>query len=290
MPKSTINFNFDQEAIAQLAAPWRIGVFIVMLAAAWLPFLVPLSLAIADANLRSIVVMGILFLIFLVLLIFWSHWCYQTPLSLKAYGVYGLGWNRRQGVELLRGLGLGFSFTFGLFIIQGLLGWAVLSPAGDRLWAIILQGSLTGLGVALAEELFFRGWLLKELEQGYGNKTSLASNAIIFAVLHFLKPLGEVIRTLPQFPALVLLGLSLVVTKRRHGDRLGHSIGLHGGMVWAYYIVNVGQLVTYREKVPAWVTGIDQNPLSGVMGIAGLCLLLWLVNQGEKPWLKRLGF
>lgn len=99
MPKSTVNFNFNQQAIAQLTAPWRIGVFIVMLAAAWLPFLVPLSLAIADANLRSIVVMGILFLIFLVLLIFWSHWCYQTPLSLKAYGVYGLGWNRRQGVE-----------------------------------------------------------------------------------------------------------------------------------------------------------------------------------------------
>jgi membrane protease YdiL (CAAX protease family) len=261
-----------------------------MLAAAWLPFLVPLSLAIADANLRSIVVMGTLFLIFLVVLIFWSHWCYQTPLSLKAYGVYGLGWNRRQGVELLKGLGLGFSFTFGLFVIQGLLGWATLEPAGDRLWAIILQGSLTGLGVALAEELFFRGWLLKELEQGYGPRISLGSNAIIFAVLHFLKPLGEVIRTLPQFPALVLLGLSLVVTKRRHGDRLGHCIGLHGGMVWAYYIVNVGQLVRYTEKVPAWVTGIDKNPLSGVMGIAGLCLLLWLVNQGEKPWFKRLGF
>lgn len=287
MPKSTVNFN--QQAIFRLAAPWRIGVFIVMLAAAWLPFLVPLSLAIADANLRSIVVMGILFLIFLVLLIFWSHWCYQTPLSLKAYGVYGLGWNRRQGVELLKGVGLGFSFTFGLFIIQGLLGWAALEPAGDRLWAIILQGSLTGLGVALAEELFFRGWLLKELEQGYGPRISLGSNAIIFAVLHFLKPLGEVIRTLPQFPALVLLGLSLVVTKRRRGDRLGHCIGLHGGMVWAYYIVNVGQLVRYTERVPVWVTGIDKNPLSGLMGIAGLCLLLWLVNQGEKPWFKRLG-
>ncbi|QUS60216.1 CPBP family intramembrane metalloprotease [Synechocystis sp. PCC 7339] len=282
MPKSVVNFRLNGQAMARLAPPLRMGVFILLLALAWLPFLLPLSLAIADANLRSIVVMGILFLIFLVLLIFWSHWCYQTPLSLKAYGEYGLGWNRRQGLELLRGLGLGFGFTSGLFIIQALLGWAVLEPAGDSLWVIILQGSLTGLGVALAEELFFRGWLLKELDQGYSRGVALGSNAVIFAVLHFLKPLGEVIRTLPQFPALVLLGLSLVVTKRRHGDRLGHCIGLHGGLVWAYYIINVGQLVSYTDRVPTWVTGIDQNPLSGVMGIAGLSLLLWLVSRGQK--------
>jgi membrane protease YdiL (CAAX protease family) len=227
--------------------------------------------------------MGALFLIFLGLLIFWSHWCYQTPLNIKAYKIYGLGWNRRQGKELLQGLALGFAFTLGLFILQALVGWVVLEPSGDRLWRTISEGSLTGLGVAFAEELFFRGWLLTELDQGYKPNTTLISNGLIFATLHFLKPLGEVIRTLPQFPALMILGLSLVVTKRRHGDRLGHCIGLHGGLVWAYYIINVGQLVTYNNKVPDWVTGIDKNPLSGLMGIAGLIILLWWVSrQGDS--------
>lgn len=275
MPKLSLDFK----AIIQLPTPLRMGVFILLLAIAWLPFALPLSLAIGDANLRSIVVMGILFLIFLVLLIFWSHWCYQTPLNIKAYKIYGLGWNRHQGRELLQGLGLGFAFTLGLFLLQALLGFVVLEPVGDRPWWTILEGSLTGLGVAFAEELFFRGWFLTELEQGYKANTALVSNGLIFAALHFLKPLEEVLRTLPQFPALVLLGWSLVITKRRHGDRLGHCIGLHGGLVWAYYIVNVGKLVTYTDKVPDWVTGIDKNPLSGLMGIAGLALLLWFVSR-----------
>ncbi len=54
MPKVSLNFG----AIAQLATPLRMLVFVLLLAIAWLPFAVPLSLAIGDANLRSIVVMG----------------------------------------------------------------------------------------------------------------------------------------------------------------------------------------------------------------------------------------
>ena len=284
MPK----LSFDVNSITQLATPWRIGVFILLLEVAWLPFALPLSLAIGDANLRSIVVMGALFLIFLGLLIFWSHWCYKTPLNIKAYKIYGLGWNRHQGKELLQGFALGFAFTMGLFILQALFGWVVLEPTVDRLWLTILEGSLTGLGVAFAEELFFLFFLLTELDQGYKPKTALISNGLIFATLHFLKPLGEVIRTLPQFPALVLLGLSLVITKRRHGDRLGHCIGLHGGLVWAYYIVNVGKLVTYTDKVPDWVTGIDKNPLSGLMGIAGLTILLCLVSRQSNSRIEKI--
>jgi membrane protease YdiL (CAAX protease family) len=225
--------------------------------------------------------MAALFFTFLGQLIFWNHWCYQTPLSFQAYRVYGLGWNQRQGRELLQGLALGFTFTFGLFSLAAVLGWVELLPSTDRLWLTIAEGSLTGLGVAFAEELFFRGWLLKELEQGYGLKTALISNGLIFAGLHFLKPLSEVIRTLPQFPALALLGFCLVITKRRHGDRLAASVGLHGGLVWAYYIINVGELITYPERVPEWVTGIDGNPLSGLLGINFLILLLIWVSRGN---------
>lgn len=271
-------------AIAKLPTPLRIGVFLLCLIVNWLPIAVPIYLLIKDENSRTIVVMAALFVTFLGQLIFWVHWCYQKPLSFTAYRVYGLGWNRRQGRELLQGLALGFAFTFGLFSVEALLGWVELLPSSDRLWLTIAEGSLTGLGVAFAEELFFRGWLLTELEQGYSQQTALVSNGLIFAGLHFLKPLSEVLRTLPQFPALALLGFCLVITKRRHGDRLAASIGLHGGLVWAYYIVNVGKLVTYTDRVPQWITGIDRNPLSGLLGISFLTLLLaWVSRRSPNP-------
>jgi membrane protease YdiL (CAAX protease family) len=132
-------------------------------------------------------------------------------------------------------------------------------------------------GTALMEELFFRGWLLTELERDYTHQKALILNGFLFAVLHFLKPWGEIIRTFPQFPALFLLGTALVLAKRAHQQRLGICIGIHGGLVWSYYIFNIGHLIDYTEQVPNWVTGIDQNPLAGSMGIIFLSLLgIWM--------------
>jgi hypothetical protein len=44
-----------------------------------------------------------------------------------------------------------------------------------------------------------------------------------------------------------------------------------------YYIFNIGHLIDYTEQVTNWVTGIDQNPLAGIMGIIFLSLLgIWM--------------
>ena len=265
--------------IASLPIPFRILAFLLLLVALWLPFAAPLYLSIADENTQTIVVMLALLLVFLGLLIAWSHWCYQSPLSWRAYGIYGLTNDRAQVTDLLQGLALGFAFTFSLFLLAMVCGWVLITPDPAKLSKALLEGSLTGLGVAFAEEIFFRGWLLRELDEGYPPKTALVSNGLVFSALHFLKPLSEIIRTLPQFPALALLGFSLVSIKRHHGDRLGSCIGLHGGLVWAYYIVNVGGLVSYPGSVPEWVTGIDRNPLSGVLGICFLLLLWFWVSR-----------
>jgi uncharacterized protein len=84
------------------------------------------------------------------------------------------------------------------------------------------------------------------------------------------------------------LGIALVLAKYQHGDRLGISIGIHGGLVWGYYILNVGQLIKYNGQVPDWVTGIDGNPIAGVMGLiflSGLTLKMMLSNKGASPQL-----
>ena len=47
-----------------------------------------------------------------------------------------------------------------------------------------------------------------------------------------------------------------------------------GGLVAAYYGVNVGQVWKPAEDLPTWITGIDGNPLAGVLG---LLLLLGIV-------------
>ena len=60
---------------------------------------------------------------------------------------------------------------------------------------------------------------------------------------------------------------------------MGICIGLHGGLVWGYYIINVGEMVRYNDRVPVWVTGIDNNPIAGVMGLIFLSGLLLVIKD-----------
>lgn len=220
--------------------------------------------------------MVLLFGAFLLLLRFWSRRVYGIQ---QPFAFYGLERTRQNGLEVLKGLSIGLLFTLALFITESLFGWVKIHASDQFLLKIILEGSLTGLGVGFAEELFFRGWLLTELERDYTPQKALILNGFVFAILHFLKPWGEIIRTFPQFLALFLLGTALVLAKRAHQQRLGICIGIHGGLVWSYYIFNIGQLIYYTEQVPSWVTGIDQNPLAGIMGIIFLSLLGVLMGK-----------
>lgn len=257
--------------LAHFPAPLRLGIFLIILLFLWLPFAIPLYYWLkSDPNQLTIVAMGLLYIFFLGLLKIWSLWVYQNSRGLQ---VYGWVWSRKSGREFLKGLSLGLGFVLTLFITEALFGWIRLQSSSALLIRIIAEGLLSAVAIALAEELFFRGWILTELKRDYSLKTSIWISGIIFASLHFIKPLPEVIRTFPQFPALVLLGVILACARHNHGQRLGICIGLHGGLVWGYYIFNVGDLVRYTDQISPLITGIDRNPLAGLMGIIFLLIL-----------------
>ncbi|WP_048753440.1 LPXTG cell wall anchor domain-containing protein, partial [Crocosphaera watsonii] len=43
--------------------------------------------------------------------------------------------------------------------------------------------------------------------------------------------------------------------------------------------INVGKIVDYTGQVSTLVTGIDNNPLAGIMGLIGLGLLSLLMRR-----------
>ncbi len=220
--------------------------------------------------------MGLMFGGFLLLLRFWGKEVHHQPQLLKSYGLQG---RRQNGLDLLKGLSIGLLFTFGLFALEGLLGWLKFQTPQATLPRVVLEGFVSALGIGFVEELVFRGWLLDELQRDYSPKASLWANAVIFAVSHFLKPLSEVIRTFPGFPGRLLLGLTLVWAKRSSGGLLGLPIGIHAGLVWGYYILNVGKLVEYSDRVSPWITGVDGDPLAGGMGLLFLGVLAFWMRK-----------
>ncbi|WP_413175187.1 CPBP family intramembrane glutamic endopeptidase [Anabaena azotica] len=265
-----IKINLAQ--IAQCPAPLRLGSFILALSLLWLPLAVPIYLLVPDTNLESILTMVILYVEFIFLLKLWGKRVYQQPQILTHYG---LEFSSLNAANFVQGLAIGLISILIVFSLQGLLGWLVWEQPKVFLLKIILEGLLVGFGVGFAEELLFRGWLLDELKRDYGLSLATWIDTILFAVAHFIKPFEAIIHTFPQFPALVLLGLTQVWSKGSCRGRLGLPIGLHGGLVSGYYIINVGELTKYSGVVPDWVTGVNNNPLQGIMGVLFMGGLAW---------------
>lgn len=271
-----LTLNFRQ--LAQYPAPVRIFTFMGMLLVVWLPFALPVYGFVTDPNWQSWLSMPVLYAEFLGLAGVWGRWVYGETGTLSRYGLW---FNSANGKDLVLGLGIGYGSVLGVFLWEGLMGWITWRSPQIPWFSLIWETLLVSLLIGFAEETLFRGWLLSELERDYSSPIALWGNAIIFALAHFIKPWDVILQLWWTFPSLVMLGLALVWSKWRsrsahgypHGGGLGLPIGLHGGLVGGFYLINVGSLVHYTGKVPPWMTGIDNNPLAGGIGMIVLTFI-----------------
>ncbi len=285
------SFKFNWYSLAVYPAPVRILIFAISLLGLWIPFAAILYGFGGDRNWASILALVILYLEFIGLVRFWGKQVYQQPQLLRQYGLTN---SRKNAQTTLKGFIIGVTSLFVLFGLETSLGWRTWNTA-QILQSLqtnpiyIVEGLAVAIGIGFAEELLFRGWLLDELHRDYSLSVAVRWSSLVFALLHFIKPLAEVRRTILQFPGLVLLGLALAWGKCSHRTpttprgQLGWSMGFHGGLVWAYYLINVGKWTKPSGVVPQWVTGVDQNPLAGIMGLICLSLIaLWMYLIGKR--------
>jgi membrane protease YdiL (CAAX protease family) len=178
----------------------------------------------------------------------------------------------RSGVRgLLKALAL-LVLVGGALLVAGQAQWL-----GELNGALLLNGLLLLAGVGFAEELLFRGWLWGELELLVGARRALVLQAVIFALLHpwYRAPGLEAVGLLG---GLILLGLVLALQRRADGGSLWGAIGLHGGLVGGWFLVQKG-LLQISPGAPAWWVGpggADINPIGGLVGWIGLGALLWV--------------
>lgn len=264
----------------------RIVGFLGMLAVLWAPIAWGLAqvvtgpvrlgpLLIQDAPVFATLVP--LYLLFIGLLRFWGRWLHHQPLPLRFYG-----WrcDRSQLGWLIAGLVLGFGSALGALGVQGAWGWLSWQAPSRPLLGLMLEAGVVALLLSAVEELLFRGWLLTELQLGYGGRGALVIGALIFALVHNLRPLPET----GQFFAQVLLGLALGLARWASGG-LAYGIGLHAGLVWLNYGVTVGGMTRVGDRVSVLVTGIGGNPLAGAAGIVLMAgLMLWVGGQARKSF------
>jgi membrane protease YdiL (CAAX protease family) len=246
--------------------------FTIALLLLWSPLVLLIFVVWGVNSTTSTITLVILYGLFLGLAWVWASQVYGHS---RPWQYYGLSWTPDNGLAFLGGLGLGGFVLLGLLGLELRLGWILWKPPAIAFPQVLVEGLIVAIAVGVTEEVLFRGWLLTELERDCAPGPALAWSSLLFALLHFIRPLPEILRTWPRVFGLFLLGATLVWAKRCCGGNLGLAIGLHAGLVWGYYAIDVGQLIAYSGAVPTWVTGINQNPLAGVMGLVWLGGLAW---------------
>ena len=148
---------------------------------------------------------------------------------------------------------------------------------------IIINAILLIIGIGFAEELIFRGWLLEELKNQFGLKKAILTQASIFSIVHIGLdlPFWEMISILA---GLFLLGVLLSIIRVRDKNSLWGCIGLHGGLVGLWFIINNGLFFISKDS-PKWLVGpgsINTNPLGGIVGISLMIIFCFLYSQKKK--------
>ena len=216
----------------------------------------------------------------LLLVLLLPAWCrcrWDTSHCWRSLGIRGggRGGRRRLSSALLRGL-LIATFLLALVTVALLMGsWA--HWLGEWSLSRSLNALALLLVVGLTEELIFRGWLWRELDQLIGPASAVAGQALIFSLVHTRFNLGFW-PMLTLLIGLLLLGLCLAVQRRLDGGSLWGCVGLHGGLVAGWFLLQSG-LLQLSPDAPSWLVGpggSNPNPLGGAIGLGGLLGLLSL--------------
>jgi membrane protease YdiL (CAAX protease family) len=166
---------------------------------------------------------------------------------------------------------LGQGFYWGCGILLGYytlgLGLGLITrnplPSWDAAWPILVRNLPLALILALTEEVLFRGYVWRVLNERFSPVQVWGGQALIYALLHFK---GGV-----EMCGLLLTGLLLGRLRALSGS-LWLATGMHAG--WIYLISSLSQLSLLTSIAPLWAGAY--NPAAGLLGLPLLGVLLAL--------------
>ena len=236
---------------------------------------VPLTLLGLPTDQLSLTGTVLSFVLFLLVMPRWAALRWSEPRPWAALGIRGAKPQEQPApaAALLKGLliaaGLLMVIT-SVVLIDGSGNWRGEVDATQLTNAVLLC-----LGVGFAEELIFRSWLWTELQEMIGSRRAAWAQAGIFSLVHTRFNLG-----LGAMGGLLigLFLLGMVLARQRQSDRgsLWGCIGLHGGLVAGWFLLQNG-LLQLSPNAPPWLVGPgghSPNPLGGLVGILSLLILL----------------
>ena len=241
---------------------------------------VPLTLVGLPAHQVSLTGTLLSFVLFLLVMPRWAALRWSEPQPWAALGIWGAnpGEQPAPAAALLKGLliaaGL-LTVITSVVLINGSGNWR-----GEVDITQLTNAVLLCLGVGFAEEIIFRGWLWVELDLMMGSRLGALVQACIFSLVHTRFHLGLAAMS-GLLVGLFLLGMVLAKQRKVERGSLWSCIGLHGGLVAGWFLLQNG-LLQLSPNAPTWLVGPGgdtPNPLGGVIAIA--CLVPLSIAKGK---------
>jgi len=191
--------------------------------------------------------------------------------------------------EFGMGILLGFMMMGGIYIVERLLGYVVLSWRGlnvwDALWVYV--NSLFFFAFAtMSEEVAFRGYVFQTLIQGVTFLPATVVMALVFAIGHGSNPNVTTLGLINIALAGILMSVAYMKTR---------SLWLPFGLHWAWNFFQTTGFgyptsgIDYSERRlfdavqagPHWVTGGSFGPEGGVLATLALLIGIGVVLKSK---------
>ena len=220
-----------------------------------------------------------------------SCWIAARRIDHRPFKAFGFHFSRRWWADFVFGLCLGAVIMLFIFEVERAAGWITVTGAFNSLrwmpgfWSGLISSLVAFVCVGIYEELFSRGYQLRNLAEGLNLKQLNPRKALllaylisssVFGMLHLFNPNASLVSTLSLIFAGLFLGLGYLLT-----GNLAISIGLH--ITWNFFEGNVfgfqvsgvpagASFITIQQGGPILWTGGAFGPEAGLVSLVGIAL------------------
>ena len=242
-----------------------------------------------------------------------SMWLAGRWLDRRPFADFGFHFNRRWWKNFTFGLVLGAGLMLVIFMVELAAGWVTIAgfffsgTEGVSFIPAICSSVVLFVCVGFYEEMWTRGYLLRNMAEGFNFKSIGPRAALLlaylisssfFGLLHASNPNATAISTFLIGVAGLFLGLGFLLT-----GELAIPIGIH--ITWNFFEGNVfgfgvsgttppGTFIQINQTGPTLLTGGAFGPEAGLIGLVALILgsiaiYLWVkADQKTAPLQTRL--
>lgn len=266
----TIFLNTDDK----IRSFWWILIFFILLAIFLFPTIIIAQKESVDV---SVSIQAILIIIVTII----CQLLRKRPIT-EITGNFNLSWTRQFFAGLATGAAL-MIFPAIILTLSGFANWQI----NDFTFSTIFSGLIIFVGVALAEETLFRGFVFQRLIESLGQWPAQLLTAGMFLLTHLNNPgmtgTTKIFASLNIFIASVMFGLAFIKTKSlalpmgihfmanfMQGAILG--FGVSGERGHSLFLANA-------DKSPAWLSGGEFGLEASLPGLVTLTVITFLLYR-----------